>query len=90
MLGSALTLTRSPRSEIDSTSRVGAGASQNQESAPVKPPRLTDGLASIRPGKSSRRAAIAAAIAAGFTPGPPGPPPPPAVTVKQGSTLLGL
>jgi hypothetical protein len=89
MLGSALTLTRSPRSAIDNTSRRGAGASQNQESAPVKPPLLATGLAWIRPGKSSSRAAIAAAIAAGFTPGPPGAAPP-AVTVKHGSTLPGL
>jgi hypothetical protein len=90
MLGSALTVTFSRRSEIDSTSRRGAGASQNHESAPVKPPRLAAGLAWIRPGKRSSRAAIAAAIAAGFTPGPPAAPPPPAVTVKQGSTLPGL
>jgi hypothetical protein len=90
MLGPALTVTRSPRSEIDSTSRRGAGESQNQETAPVRPPLLAAGLAWIRPGNSSSRAAIAAAIAAGFTPRPPAAPPPPAVTVKQGSTLLGL
>src|SRR5262249_6107346 len=67
-LGSALTLTRSPRNAIDSTSRCGAGASQNHESAPVRPPRLAPGLAPILPGNNSSRAAIAAAIAAGFRP----------------------
>jgi hypothetical protein len=71
MLGSALTLTRSPRSETDSTSRLGAGESQNQESAPVKPAATGDVL--MRPGNSDRRSATDAAIAAGSTAGPPGP-----------------
>ena len=80
-LGSALTLTLSPRNEIDSTSRRGGGASQNHESAPVKPPRAAAGLASIRPGASSNRAASAAAIAAGLIAGPAVVPPRGFVTV---------
>src|ERR671938_252325 len=80
-LGSAPTLTLSPRNEIDSTSRRGGGASQNHESAPVRPPRAAAGLASIRPGASSKRAASAAAIAAGLIAGPAVVPPRGFVTV---------
>ena len=70
-LGSALTLTVSPASLTVSSSTLGAGSSQNQETAPVSPAVWGDGR--IRPGSSGSRSATEAAIAPGSAPGVPGP-----------------
>ena len=85
-VGSAITLTVSPASEIDNDCRRGAGSSQNHDGAPVKPARA--GLVLISPGASSTRRVSDCATADGdsrpaplFVPGP--------TRVKHGVTLFG-
>src|SRR5579884_4185790 len=85
-VGSAVTLTVSPASEIDNDCRRGAGSSQNHDCAPVRPARM--GLVLISPGASSTRCDSDCATADGdrrpapsFEPGP--------TSVTHGVTLFG-
>ena len=71
--GLAVTVTCSPRSATDTDRADGDGESQNHDAAPVSPSTCADGLASIRPGKRSRRLAADAASAAGLIGGAAGP-----------------
>src|SRR6266511_4898984 len=76
-LGSAVTVIVSPARETVSSSVLGAGSSQNQDVAPVRP--ITRGVVRMRPGERVRRSATEAAIATGSSPGPPEAPPGPTI-----------
>src|SRR6266545_571513 len=85
--GTAVTVTASPASDTDKRSVAGAGSSQNQDAAPVKP--ALEGLVFSRPGLSVSRSATCSAIVTGVSGAAAGPVLPVPVIVKHGKTELG-